>query len=352
MKSDEPNTDELLQAAATDPAVLAFGVRGPFELMRDAPNRILQAYLPGGSQRVYLRTTPTQHRDLPQVSAEIVWMKRLADAGVAVVRPMPPLGRGDEALVFEESNQLSIATIEAPGRAAQKPADYRPEVIESWARLLGELHRHAHLCPPGRRLWHEDPVVQMAHSARHPDTAFAQEVFADLTARMMRLPTHSVDGPAFFGATHADLHLNNLFVQDNGAATAFDFDDACQHWFVHDVAVAVATLRKAAFEYPGAFDGPDLEARFLRTYRATYPLPDAQFALLDLFIAFRLALLACWASATFHAGKLETHLLAWYERSRPYLLCELEACWTGGGVHTDKGQSSMLDGQGRTPPNI
>jgi Ser/Thr protein kinase RdoA (MazF antagonist) len=334
MSGSDHSLDAALQVEApSDAAVQAFGLCGPFTLMRDAPNRILQAHVPGTSHRAYLRTTPKQHRDFAQVSAEVVWMNRLADAGVAVVRPLlPSLVRTDnESLVFDDTSELSIATQEAPGRPAQKPADYRPEVIESWATLLGDLHRHAHLCPPGRRLWHEDPVVQMAHLARHPDTTFAQQAFAHLTTRMMQLPTHAESGPTFFGTTHADLHLNNLFVQDNGAVTAFDFDDACQHWFVHDVAVAIATLRKAAFEYPNAFDLADLETRFVQTYRATYPLPDAQFARLDLFIAYRLSLLACWASATFHAGRLETHLLAWYERSRPYLLRELERL--AGKVH-------------------
>ncbi len=310
--------------ASRDPAVLAFGLCGPFALMRDAPNRILQAYKTGTSQRIYLRTTPQRHRDFEQISAEIIWMQRLAEAGVAVVRPLAPVHVSDD---MAPDTEFSIATHEAPGRPAQKPADYRPAVIEAWARLLGDLHRNAHLCPPGRRMWNDDSVVQMAHTAHHPDTTFAQQAFARLTAWMGKLARHADSESTFFGATHADLHLNNLFVQENGAVTAFDFDDACHHWFVHDVAVAVATLRKAAFEYPGAFDLADLESRFLRTYRASYPLPDSQFEHLEVFVAYRLALLACWASATFHAGQLEVHMLSWYERSRPYLLRELERFW-------------------------
>jgi hypothetical protein len=78
--------DTTLQTdVPTDLAVQAFGLCGPFALMREAPNRILQTHLPGSSQRAYLRTTPKQHRDLAQVSAELVWMKRLAALGVTVV---------------------------------------------------------------------------------------------------------------------------------------------------------------------------------------------------------------------------------------------------------------------------
>ena len=79
-------------------------------------------------------------------------MAALADAGVRVVRPLAARGG---ALLVESALDGRPAWVAcftaAPGRPARKPDDYVDPVLDSWAGLLADLHRHARAHPAGRR---------------------------------------------------------------------------------------------------------------------------------------------------------------------------------------------------------
>lgn len=129
-----------------------------------------------------------------------------------------------------------------------------------------------------------------------------------------------------FGLTHADLHLGNLSILREGPQTsvvAFDFDDACEHFFLHDLAVAVASIRKAAWESPGAFDEQGIERGFLAAYTEAAAGFSWQPEDLERFVAYRIALSACWASRSRALGELDEDLTGWFRRSLPWWLSQL-----------------------------
>jgi Ser/Thr protein kinase RdoA (MazF antagonist) len=307
---------ELATQLGVADVVAAFGLdldRAP-TLVRRSINEIWRAHRSG--REVYLRITPAHHRGVGDVAAELSWMEALAAAELRVVRPLR--SEGGELLVG--SGPVAACFTAAPGRAARKPDDYRAPVLISWAGLMADLHRHARLAPAQRPLWHEDRVYRVARAAHDEATKPAQVLLGELASWLDGLPTSS-DG---FGLTHADLHLGNLAVDEAGAVTAFDFDDSCQHWFVHDVAVAVTSIRKAAWEYPGHFDAGVAEAQFLAAYAAAGGV-TAWLPRLEAFVAYRIALSACWASASLALGELDEELTAWFARSLPWWLGSLEA---------------------------
>jgi Ser/Thr protein kinase RdoA (MazF antagonist) len=294
------------------------------DLVRRSSNEVWRTTRAGSP--VYLRLTPARHRSRDEVTAEVSWMAALTVAGARVVRPLPSTsGRLVETGTLDGAPAWLACFTAAPGRPARKPDDYTPPVLESWATLLADLHRHAaHHAEvagtPGaaRSAWDRDRVFQTAEAASANDVIEAREALADLVAWMRGLPTDR----ACFGLTHADLHLGNLNVAD-GVVTAFDFDDACHHWFIHDVAVAVTSIRKAAWEHPGRFDAQAAEARFLACYFAQAALAPHWRARLEAFVAYRLALSACWASRAAVTGELDDELTAWFHRSLPWWLAQL-----------------------------
>lgn len=272
---------------------------------------------------VYLRVTPDRHRDRQEVQAELDWMAALADAGARVVRP---LAARSGALLVESALDGRPAWVAcftaAPGRPARKPDDFVDPVLDSWAGLLADLHRHARAHPAGgsggRRPWHGDRVFLTARQARDPRVAVAQEMLGQLEGWLRALPA---DGGGH-GLTHADLHLGNLNVAD-GSVTAFDFDDACLHFYLHDVAVAVTSIRKAGWEHPGRFDARAAEDRFVDQYFRMGALDRRWLARLEAFVAYRLALSACWGSRAGEIGELDQALEGWFERSLPWWLEQL-----------------------------
>jgi amicoumacin kinase len=288
-------------------------------LLRRSTNEIWTAHRAGAS--IYLRVTPSTHRDAGQVLAEVTWMQQLQAAGVRVVRP---LASAQGHLVESIEGASVTAFTAAPGRHARKPDDCRPPVLRSWAALLADLHRAVRTdgAPPGRFPWHQDRVFQVAQQASDASTRPAQQLLKDLTAWMQGLPT-AADG---FGLTHADLHLGNLSVDEGAgdAVTAYDFDDSCLHWFAHDLAVGITSLRKASWENPGRFDANAAEACLCEGYFAGAGLADVWRVRLEAFIAYRIALSACWASRSRELGELDPELDAWFERSLPWWLGQLQ----------------------------
>ncbi len=291
----------------------------PPELVRRSSNEVFRARRDG--RTVYLRVTPASYRTAREVQGEIDWMHDLAGAGLRVARPIrSTAGRLCEQGRVAGDPVFLTCLQEAPGRPAEKPADYRPEVIASWATLLADLHMHAsrRTGPSGRGNWDEDRVFQIALQAHDPATAPAQKALRTLVTWMQGLAT----GRDVFGLTHADLHLGNLSVDDD-QVTAFDFDDACHHWYLHDVAVAVTSIRKAAWENPGQVDAPASEATFLTHYFARHPLPAPWPTHLEAFVRYRIALTTCWASRAAETAQLDADMLAWYHRSLPWWLAQL-----------------------------
>jgi Ser/Thr protein kinase RdoA (MazF antagonist) len=272
-------------------------------------------------ETVYVRVTPERHRDRQEVRAEVDWMLALAVAGVRVVRP---LASRDGALLVDSTLDGRPAWVAcfagAPGRPARKPDDYVDPVLDSWAELLGDLHRHAraHRAGGDRRPWHGDRVFLTARQARDPRVAPAQAMLGRLEAWLRELPAD----PDAYGLTHADLHLGNLNVA-NGTVTAFDFDDACLHFYLHDLAVAVTSIRKAGWEHPGRFDARAAEARFVGHYFLQGTLDHRWRQRLEVFVAYRLALSACWGSRAGELGQLDQALEGWFERSLPWWLQQL-----------------------------
>jgi Ser/Thr protein kinase RdoA (MazF antagonist) len=307
-------------------AFSAWGVAPDPVLVRRSWNEVFRCTR--GAETLYVRVTFPDHRPRAELVAEVDWMRSLHAAGVPVARPLPSLG-GAYVEEVEHGGRpaFAIALGAAPGHPGRKPQDYTPAVVEAWAALLAALHGHArHYRPPGperRPSWRTDRVLALALAARDEESRFAQGPLRDLVSWMEGLPT----GPETFGLTHADLHPGNLAV-DSGPGlagprlTAFDFDDSCEHFFVHDLAVGVTSLRKAAWEYPGAVDGPALEAAFLTAYaRAAAGDPVATpvgRAPIERFVHYRIALSACWAGRARELGELDADMDAWFRRSVPW----------------------------------
>ena len=255
-------------------------------------------------------------------------MTALAQTGLPVVRPLPSINdRLVEQVPWRAEAASAICMSAAPGRPALKPDDFTRPVIAGWATLLAGLQGHARdfICvpPAARQAWHQDRVYLVARQAQLPEVAPARAMLDELTSWMHSLPT-----PAdAYGLTHADLHLSNLAVAGQGSmplVTAFDFDDSCLHFFIHDVAVAVTSIRKAAWEYPGQVNAGALEQQFIEQHGKLASLPPPWPQRLEAFIAYRLALSACWASRSAETGVLEPEMLPWFHRSLPWWLGQLD----------------------------
>ena len=290
------------------------------QLVRQSANEVYRCRR--GAETLFVRLTFPEHRARAEIEAEVAWMRSLGVAGVRVVEPVASrAGAWVETVEHDGRQAYAIVTRAAPGRVGRKPQDLTVAVVGAWGRLLADLHAHARgYAPPaeGRRpSWDADRVLLTALLDRSAETTWAQEALRALVAWMHGLPRTR----AQFGLTHADLHVGNLAIADDGGATvvtAFDFDDACEQFFVHDLAVGVTSLRKAAWEYPGQVDADALVPAFLDAYARAGALDESAHERLERFVAYRIALSACWAGRSHATGQLDAEMDAWFRRSLPW----------------------------------
>ncbi len=102
--------------------------------------------------------------------------------------------------------------------------------------------------------------------------------------------------PDVFGLIHADLHSSNYLFHGK-EVRAIDFEDCGRGYYLYDLAVTIDEL-EAEF----ADRAPELRAALLRGYRHVRPLSEGHEALLDLFVAMRLAELVRWYGSTDNAA--------------------------------------------------
>jgi Ser/Thr protein kinase RdoA (MazF antagonist) len=95
-------------------------------------------------------------------------------------------------------------------------------------------------------------------------------------------------GPDAFGLIHADLYPENVLFRA-GRACPIDFEDCGYGYWMWDIAVALC-------RWAWGDDWPRMRDAFQEGYARVRTLPDAQWALLDLFVATQFAITLLWAS--------------------------------------------------------
>lgn len=231
-----------------------------------------------------LKVMAPGHRTVDQVQAEIDWLLALAEADVPVALPLPAV-TGAWVQELEPSGHLVVGFRAAPGRVT-RPAEWTPELIESWGEVLGKLQAHARgWTPPGprRRL-----MIDSSHMAALAEVADRDPVFHAAATELLDRVRPLLDGSGDSGLIHSDLHHGNLLLHE-GRWTAIDFDDSAYASYAFDVAMpiyyATRSLRDMSLTAAAGFFVPP----FVRGLRRHAPDPAASVEDLEMIMRFRRA---------------------------------------------------------------
>jgi Ser/Thr protein kinase RdoA (MazF antagonist) len=249
------------------------------------------------------------------VAAELAWLAALRrDTALAVPEPLPTIDAGllvtlGDANAGEPRHAALCRWV--PGR--RRRASLTPAALAAVGRFTAELHRHAaRFTPPTEsiaRRWDWERVFGGASVVgpestdplltREQHRAFAG-VATLVRAALDRLGT----APEVYGMVHGDLHTAN-YLFERGHVGAIDFEDCGLGHYLYDLAVI---LDEVLARFPER--EPTFRTALLQGYRAVRPLPAEHEALLDTFIAMRLAELIRWyGSAADPAVRAQAHTL-------------------------------------------
>src|SRR5690606_13388588 len=108
-----------------------------------------------------------------------------------------------------------------------------------YGETIGRIHAlsqgfHAAGAARKRPEW-DDPVFEFVESFLPEREALARQKYRAVCDYVRTLPKSAES----YGLTHQDAHGGNLFVDDQGRITLFDFDDCAYNWFVNDIAMVL-----------------------------------------------------------------------------------------------------------------
>ena len=280
---------ERFQDTILQEAMRRFGIRpGNIRLLDGFESFIYEFLKEDGEQgggEFILRIGHSQRRTGAMIQAEVDWINALARGGAGVARAVvSDAGRLVESIPDGCGDYfLATAFVKAQGRPPRK-TDWTPAFYETYGRLLGRMHAISRSYRPSspectRPQW-DDPANLPTQFLPSSQTTVARH-FAALLDYLHALPRDE----AGYGLIHQDAHTGNLFLDDEGRITLFDFDDCCYGWYIYDIAMVLfyaAPWKGDVAAFTESFMPP-----FLRGYRQEYALPPCWLRELPYFLKLR-----------------------------------------------------------------
>jgi amicoumacin kinase len=174
------------------------------------------------------------------IHAEVDWINYLAAGGVSVARAIQ--SQNDQLVEEIDDGMggqfLATAFVKARGQHPRR-SGWTPALFETYGQLIGKMHsltqRYTPTNPDWRRPTWNDADMEFVERFLPATEATTLQRYRDLRAHLDALPMQRDS----YGLVHYDSHGGNLFIDDAGSITLFDFDDCCYSWFANDIAIVL-----------------------------------------------------------------------------------------------------------------
>ncbi|ANE48397.1 hypothetical protein SY83_21320 [Paenibacillus swuensis] len=325
----EQEVEVLFGEHILNEAASRFGLtRGSWSKLGDFENYVYEA--DRQNTPTILRLTHSSHRSLAEVISELDWIAFLSSSGMEnEIAGFIPSLNGLSAEKIQAGSSYFIACLfhKAPGVRPDpnNPAQYNTHLFKTWGAVTGRMHRISQLYSPEtngvqpRLAWDEDVMITGAGAFIPAEDIIVGERLQMLISKLRDLP--QVAGS--YGLIHSDIHSGNFFT-DEGRITVFDFDDAMNTWFIHDVAIPLyySVSRGAPANYGedrSAFARVYFKA-FWEGYSEEFTLSPAWLDVLPLFLQLRDIILYLVLRKKRDVESMPERLKTWYTEIRERII--------------------------------
>ena len=187
-----------------------------------------------------LRIGHSFRRNVNLIRGEVDWINYLAGGGVSVVRAIPS-ARGnliEEIPDGQGEHFLATAFTKAHGFPPNYH-DWTPVFNQNYGRLLGRMHALSKIYTPTSVAWQrphwDDPIMLDVLTFLPSSQTIIIQKYKELMAYLTQLPKDRNS----YGLIHQDAHTGNMFVDETGNLTLFDFDDCAMSWYIYDIAMVL-----------------------------------------------------------------------------------------------------------------
>lgn len=234
-----------------------------------------------------LRVSYSGIRTAGDIEVELDWMDFLHREGVPVVRIITSVANERQEKVGENNKHFTAVSFEKIRGSKINEETWGVVHFQKLGRLAGLIHRtsqtYAHQTHLRYRHW--DELVECSYSTMLPKDG----------RELQRLTEHLLDGfrnlersPEDYGLIHNDIHHENYLLTDpENKIILFDFEVACQSWYVYEIATALyyaclVNRKRNDLDFERTF-----LSNFLKGYRAEYSLPPIDFEVVLKFMLYR-----------------------------------------------------------------
>ena len=268
-----------------------------------------------GERSYILRIAHTLRRSINLIQGEVDWINFLSAGGASVARAVPSTKGNLVEMVADDSGGHFLGT--AFEKASGKPPGkelLKADLFVRYGQLLGRMHALSRQYHPAsearRRLEWNDPEMLYAETWLGSEDRIALEKYWVLREYLENLPMDEDS----YGLIHQDAHYGNLFVDEGGRITLFDFDDCCYSWYMNDIAIVLF------YAVLGQENGPlftrEFMTHFLHGYRQENDLNPEWLKEIPSFLKLREIDLYAVIHRSFDVENLEDPWVAYYMRGR------------------------------------
>jgi amicoumacin kinase len=287
-----------------------------------------------GSHAYILRIAHSLRRSESLLLGEVDWINYLAEGGVSVARAILSESGKLVEVIEDQWGGAFLVTAFAKARG-QAPWDlWAPKLYESYGEMIGRIHTLSKSYQPKQIAWKRpdwnDALFEFVERYLPESESIAKNKYTDICHHVNTLAKDRES----YGLTHQDAHGNNLFVDEMGQITLFDFDECAYNWFINDIAVALFYIVQDAEDWRAFTE--EFMLHFLRGYIQACPLDFTWLKEISSFLKIREIELYAVMHRDFDVNNIEDEWCARFMHNRksridndvPYIDFDFEALST------------------------
>ncbi|MBE0686356.1 MAG: phosphotransferase [Anaerolineaceae bacterium] len=217
-----------------------------------------------------LRISHSIRRDEALIHGEVDWINYLADHGISVARSILSLHGNLVETIPDQNVGYFLATAFVKAAGTPPWGRWTPNLFESYGELIGQMHALTNqfqpLQPERKRPEWDNPIFDYVEQYLPESVFLIREKYKAVCMHVNKLPKN----PETYGLVHQDAHGSNLFIDDQGKITLFDFDDCGYNWFINDIAIVLFYMVASSTEKAALTR--EFMSHFLKGYLHYFPL--------------------------------------------------------------------------------
>lgn len=266
---------------------------------------------PRDGKEYILRIGHSHRRNQILIEGETEWINYLVAGGVSAAQAIQSVNHKLVEPIADGhgGDFLAVAFVKAAGGPPR--GRWTPQLYQTYGETIGRMHTltKAYTAPPKRPHW-DDPVFEFVNSFLPESENEIKQKYQEVCDYVRTLPKDSQS----YGLTHQDAHGGNLFVDEAGRITLFDFDDCGYNWLVNDIAMVLFYMASAQ-EDKAAFTA-EFMPHFLRGYASQCSLEPKWLREIPAFMKIRELELYAVIHRDFDVENIDNDWIANFMRGR------------------------------------